>query len=163
MKPDRDAPEACFDVALRSPLVVLAVVTDIGQVDVLRGQLAADYPDERFIGIVAADDGDDVGGLLSHLGPVLAELIFTASTSPRSIPGATLAMRALEELGIGQDFVFTVDRLPDAIQYGIGVLTEDRRDRWEATAILVAGSEQTVREARDAAARIADDEDTPTP
>jgi len=157
MTADRGLPEAHHDVARRSPLVVLAVVADVGQLDVLRSQLAADFPDERFIGIVAADDGDDVGGLLSGLGPVLAELIFTASTSSRSVPGATLAMRALEELGIGQDFVFTVDRLPDAVRYGIGVLADDERDRWEGTAILVAGSERTVREARQAATCNADE------
>jgi folylpolyglutamate synthase/dihydropteroate synthase len=142
--------DGSYQVAGRSPLVLLAIAAGSRQLERLAQELAADFPDERFIGVVAARRGEDVPALLATLGPVLAELIFTASSSPGSIPGEVLATEALEEIGIGQDFVFTVPGLPGAIQYAMDVLAHHRRHGWEGTALLVAGSETTVREASQA-------------
>ena len=157
MDDGRQSGEGRYEVVLRSPLVVLAVVEATQPVQWLADKLAADFPAERFIGIVAADDRDDMGVVLAALARQLAEVIFTASTSPASIPGDVLAMHVLERAGMGQDFVFTVPLLPDAIAYGVGVLAEDEHRGWEGTALLVAGSAATVREARQAVAAIDDE------
>jgi len=150
----RQSGENGYEVALWSPLVVLGVVEATQPVQWLADRLAADFSAERFIGIVAADNRDAMTAVLAGLAPQLAEVIFTASTSPASIPGDVLAMHVLERAGMGQDFVFTVPLLPDAIAYGVGVLAEDQHRGWEGTALLVAGSAATVREARQAIAAL---------
>ncbi|MEO8829406.1 hypothetical protein [Lapillicoccus sp.] len=61
----------------------------------------------------------------------------------RAVPGDALAARAGEELGIGQDFVFTVPLLGDAVQYAVARVAE-RTDAWEGTAVLVPGTPQVV-------------------
>jgi hypothetical protein len=61
--------------------------------------------------------------------------------------GATLAGEALEQFGIGQDFVFTVPRWP---MRSPTASTFSPRG-WEGTALLVAGSAATIEEARVAA------------
>jgi len=143
-----------YEVALRSPLIVLAVVDATRPVQWLAKQLIADFPAERFIGIVTADDPDDMSAVLGGLAPQLAEVIFTAATSPTAIPGDMLAMQVLERAGMGQDFVFSVPLLPDAISYGVGVLAEDQHRGWVGTALLVTGSAAAVREARQAVAML---------
>ncbi len=138
-----DAPG--YEIARQTPLVLLAELGVSRVPTGLAGRLAADFPNRRFIGILGSD-AYDVAGVLSELGSALAEVIFTAA-SPTAIPGADLAMWVLNEGVIGQDFVFTVPELADAVRYGVDVLTEPDQ-RWEGTALLVLGSAAAIDEAR---------------
>lgn len=135
-----------YEVVKRAPLVVLAEVSVDG-LDALAMRLVADFPDRLFIGILAADEDDDVAAVLTRLDGVLAEVIFTASSSPEAISGLDLATRALEDFGLGQDFVFTMSALADALAYGLDVLVRDA-DRWDGSALLVLGSAAAIDEAR---------------
>ena len=125
-----------YTVGVRDPLVVQATG---GGADVvaLAAQLAADFPDVRFIGVIAAAQPDELAAALAALGPVLAEVIFTASADPEAVAGHVLAMHALEHLGMGQDFVFTVPMLSDAVLYAVDVLVEGPTAGWEGTAVVV--------------------------
>lgn len=146
-----------YEVVRRRPLVVLGLGAGRHKLEQLADLLIARYPGTRFIGIVCADEGDDVEELLRCLAPLRAELIFTASSSPRAMDGAALAWQALDEFGVGQDFVFTVPRLDDAIRYGLAVLDEGQGRGWEGTAILVTGPTTAVAEARTVMTALDDD------
>ena len=136
-----------------APLVVTAIAREHADAALVAGQLADRFPGVRFIGVVAADAGEDVQGLLTGLGPVLAELIFTTSPSPAAVDGEALSWRALDEWGHGQDFVYAVAALEDAIGYALDVLGREGEGRWEGRAILVPGGAATIEEARRAVAR----------
>jgi dihydrofolate synthase/folylpolyglutamate synthase len=137
-----------FEVARHGPLVVLGVVEDGRAAQRLAHQLLIRFPDERFIGILCSDGDDDLGSSIAGLAPVLRELIFTASSSPRAIAGDTLALRALDEFGVGQDFVFTVPLLGAALAYALAAVAEGLQRGWEGTAVLVPGTPAAVAEAR---------------
>ncbi|MET0457775.1 MAG: hypothetical protein ABW195_00900 [Ilumatobacteraceae bacterium] len=125
-----------YTVTVRDPLVAMAT-GGADDVVALSEQLAADFPGVRFIGIIAATEPDDLEAALVALRPVLAEVIFTASADPEAVAGDVLAMYALEQLGMGQDFVFTVPLLTDATLYAIDVLMEGPTHGWEGTAVVV--------------------------
>ncbi|WP_154794777.1 hypothetical protein [Occultella kanbiaonis] len=137
-----------YEVAVRCPLVVLAVAGAPHQLELLAKRLADDFPTERFVGILCAADDDGFATTLSILRAELEEVIFTDSSAPEGLLGADLAMRALEEYQMGQDFVFTVADLGEAITYAIDVLTDEKRSDWEGTAILVLGSRSDLTAAR---------------
>jgi len=105
-----------------NPLVVLAAVGDLRHFERVAADFARDFPGERFIGIVSADRVDDIDFPLRALSILLAEVIFTASSVPSGVQGTILASRALDVIGMGQDFVFTVPRLGDAVRYALDEL-----------------------------------------
>jgi len=127
---------SAYTVTVRDPLVAMAT-GGAEQAVALAGQLAADFPGVRFIGVIAATEPDDLEAALAALGPVLAEVIFTASADPEAVSGDVLAMYALEQFDMGQDFVFTVPLLTDAVLYAIDVLVEGPSAGWEGTAVVV--------------------------
>ena len=51
--------------------------------------------------------------------------------------GDVLAMYVLEQGVMGQDFVFTVPLLTDAVLYAIDVLLEGPTNGWGGTAVVV--------------------------
>ncbi len=135
-----------YKIARLTPLVVLAEVGDSDRLPTLSRRLREDFPDRQFVGILAADEDEDVAAALAGLRGALAEVIFTASSSPHAVPGFDLATRALEEWSMGQDFVFTVPALADALAYGVDVLAREG-DRWDGTGLLVLGSRASIDEA----------------
>ena len=137
-----------LEVVRQDPLVVLAVAEAEREAELLAAALLERFPAERFIAIICAERDESPGPLIAGLAPALRELIFTAADSPRAWAGDELAMHALEQLGVGQDFVFTVPKLPGAIDYALGVLAPGPGHGWDGTAVLVAGSHATVAEAR---------------
>jgi hypothetical protein len=125
-----------YTVTVRDPLVAMAT-GGAEHIDALAGQLAADFPGVRFIGVVAATEPEDLEAALVAIGPILAEVIFTASADPEAVAGDVLAMYVAEQGLLGQDFVFTVPLLTDAVLYAIDVLGEGPTNGWEGTAIVV--------------------------
>ena len=137
-----------LEVVRQRPLVILAVAEAEGQAELLVRALLERFPDEHFIAIICAEGDGSPGPLIAGLRPVLRELIFTASSSPTARDGHELAMHAHDDLGIGQDFVFTVPRLPDALGYALAVIAEGPVRGWEGTAILVPGTRVAIAEAK---------------
>ena len=127
---------SAYTVTVRDPLVVMAT-GGADDVVALATQLAADFPGVQFIGVVAATEPDDLEAALVALGPILAEVIFTASADPEAVPGDVLAMYVAEQGLMGQDFVFTVPLLTDATLYAIDILMEGPTNGWEGTAVVV--------------------------
>lgn len=137
---------AVVEVVSRTPLAVVGVIDGLGGVAELADRLAAEFPGCRFIGIVSADQGDDVDAMVMTLGPVLAEVILTATASSQAADPGALVEIALARFG--QDFVFTVPDLEGAIAYALDVLADDRRRGWEGDAVLIPGSAATAKQAR---------------
>lgn len=141
------------EIVRRQPLVVVCVIDDLEGVARLADELAARHPGEVFIGIISGEDAHEVRTIIDGLWACLGEMIFTSTDSLRSIDGSVLANTALNEFGVGQDFVFTVPALHDAVRYAIGRLVDDEA-HWEGTAVLVLGSAATIRDVR---AHVSDD------
>jgi len=135
---------------MRRPLVVLAVTAAPPQLEDLASRLGVEFPAERFVGIVSAADDDALAATLTILRAQFEEVIFTDSSAPDGTLGADLTTRALDEHGMGQDFVFTIADISDAVRYAINVVTDERRNGWEGTAILVLGSPADIDAARQA-------------
>jgi hypothetical protein len=53
-------------------------------------------------------------------------------------------MHALEELSFGQDFVFTVPRLEDAVDHAIDTLLEPDHGRWEGRFVVLLGPREVI-------------------
>jgi hypothetical protein len=128
-------------------VALLAVVTPE---DATRGaqDLFASRP-EPFVGVISADLGPGLPEILAALRPGLQEIVcFDSLTLTQAVPGQDLAMRTLEELGFGQDFVFTVERLEGAIDHAIDTLLAPEHGGWEGRLVVVLGPRDVVDRAR---------------
>ena len=99
-----------------------------------------------YVGVVSADLGQELPEILAALRPALHEIVcFDALSEP--VPGQDLAMRTLEELGFGQDFVFTVPVLEDAVDYTIDQLQRPNHGGWEGRFVVVVGPAAVIERA----------------
>ncbi|MFD0687552.1 bifunctional folylpolyglutamate synthase/dihydrofolate synthase [Actinomadura fibrosa] len=98
----------------------------------------------RLVGVLAVAADKDVAGILDQLEPVLAELVVTRNSSPRSLPPEELAEEA--EGIFGEERVHVADRLDDAIDRAIGLAEET--GEYQGAGVLIAGSVVTVGDAR---------------
>lgn len=135
-----------LDTLSSQPLVVGAEIESAADVDEATARLAAVHGDVAFLAVVAADDEAHLALILDGFRRHLAEMIFTASTASTDLVGDQAAWLALERHGVGQDFVFTVADLADAMRYALQCLTEPRL--WTGAAILVLGNRAVIDEAR---------------
>ena len=78
----------------------------------------------RLVGVLAAAGTRTWPGMLDELEPVLAELVVTRNSSPRSMPAEELA--ELAEGLFGADRVHVAARLDDAIDQAFGAGRGDR-------------------------------------
>jgi folylpolyglutamate synthase/dihydrofolate synthase len=128
-----------------------AAASSPGRLDILRRSPtviadAAHNPAAMAV-TVAADK--DVEGLLEELEPVLAEIVVTTNSSPRSMPAAELAVFARDYFG--EDRVRVADRLDAALDLAVSLA--DESDATAAglpgsTAVLVTGSVVTAGDAQ---------------
>ncbi len=103
------------------------VIESADDVHIASASLAADHEGVRFIGVVAADDEERSSSSSAGSDPT-AEVIFTAAVGRSDLAGADAAWLALERHWMGQDFVFTVPALADAVRYAVDSLTASRQD-----------------------------------
>lgn len=136
-----------FEEVMTDPLVVLGRVDYPSVAAPLTDRLAVDHPGTRFIAVISALDTDDEGALFEGIRPHVAELVFTASADEHAATPDVLASQALDSYGFGQDFVFQVPHLGDAIDYALEALSGDGQT-WEGTALLVVGAQASIVEAR---------------
>ena len=130
------------------PLVVAADLAGAGGVEAILRRLLTGHPGACFITVVAMPTVEDLGPVLHILAPVMAERVFTATAEGSTAAAAVLAWAALEQYGVGQDFVFQVSPVADAVRYALRALAGDWG--WEGTALLIIGSPRVLAEARGA-------------
>jgi hypothetical protein len=109
------------------------------------GDIGRDIP---YVAVVSPDLGPELPEVLSALRPALQEIICCNSVVTPSLTGDDLAWRALGELGFGQDFVFTVPRLEDAVDYAVDTLLAPERHGWEGRFVVVIGPPELIARAR---------------
>ncbi|MGH3391505.1 MAG: bifunctional folylpolyglutamate synthase/dihydrofolate synthase [Actinomadura sp.] len=98
----------------------------------------------RLVGVVAMAVDKDVAGMLEQLEPVLAELVVTRNSSPRSLPPEDLA--ELAEGVFGAERVHVAARLDDAIDRALTLAEET--GEYRGAGVLITGSVVTAGDAR---------------
>ncbi len=98
----------------------------------------------RLVGVFAAMADKDVRGLLEQLEPVLAEVVVTRNSLPRSMPVDDLAALAVEVFGAER--VVVEPRLDDAIDEAVRGAEES--EEFAGAGVLVTGSVVTAGDAR---------------
>lgn len=98
----------------------------------------------RLVGVLAVAADKDVVGMLEELEPVLAELVVTRNSSPRSMTPEELA--DLAEGVFGADRVHVEPRLDDALDRGLTLAEET--GEFQGAGLLVTGSVITAGDAR---------------
>lgn len=76
-----------------------------------------------------------------------AEVVCVDALGSSGLTGHETATTVLE-LGVGQDFVFTLPRLSDAIDYALQRVEPGDAAHWEAVGVLVVGPAEFVDDAR---------------
>jgi hypothetical protein len=128
--------------------VALLEVTTVDEAARGVEELFATRP-EPFVGVISADLGPELPEILTTLRPALQEIVCCDSiTLAQTIPGQDLAMRTLEELGFGQDFVFTVERLEGAVDHAIDTLLAPEYGGWKGRLVVVLGPRAVIDRAR---------------
>ncbi|POM27827.1 Folylpolyglutamate synthase [Actinomadura rubteroloni] len=98
----------------------------------------------RLVGVFAGAADKDLAGVLDQLEPVLAELVVTRNSSPRSMPAEELG--ELAESVFGPERVHVVASLDDAIDQGIALAEET--GEFQGAGVLITGSVVTAGDAR---------------
>jgi dihydrofolate synthase/folylpolyglutamate synthase len=98
----------------------------------------------RLVGVVAIAQDKDVVGVLDQLEPVLAELIVTRNSSPRSLPADELA--EIAEGIFGAERVHVAERMDDAIDQALTLAEET--GEYQGVGVLITGSVITAGDAR---------------
>jgi hypothetical protein len=100
-----------------------------------------------YVGIISADLGPELPEILTALRPGLQEIVCFDSLAEPVVTGSELAWRALEELGFGQDFVFTVPTLEGAIDHAVDTLLAPEHGGWEGRFVVVIGPAAVIERA----------------
>jgi dihydrofolate synthase/folylpolyglutamate synthase len=108
-----------MEVVRRSPTVLVDAAHNPAGAQVLADSLEEAFGFSRLIGLVAVLADKDAEGILGALEPVLAEVIVTRTSSPRSIDPYELG--EIAEDVFGEDRVQVVDRLDDALDRAMGM------------------------------------------
>ncbi len=95
--------------------------------------------DGPYVGVISADLGPELPEILAALRPGLQEIVCFDSLVEPVVAGSDLAWRALDELGFGQDFVFTVPTLEGAIDHAVDTLLAPDHGGWEGRSVVVVG------------------------
>ncbi|HEU5159225.1 MAG TPA: folylpolyglutamate synthase/dihydrofolate synthase family protein [Streptosporangiaceae bacterium] len=98
----------------------------------------------RLVGVIAIAADKDVVGVLDQLEPVLAELIVTRNSSPRSMVPEELA--EIAEGIFGAERVHVAERMDDAIDQAIALAEET--GEYQGAGVLITGSVITAGDAR---------------
>ena len=111
------------------PLVLLSAAAGAAAADRVGTALGRDHAGTEFVCVLDVEHADPAA-VLPALARSVREVVFT---------DAAAAMRALDELGLGQDFVFTVPGLTGAADYALDALVRGDHG-WEGTALIVIAS-----------------------
>ncbi|RBQ13879.1 dihydrofolate synthase [Spongiactinospora rosea] len=133
-----------LEVVRRGPTVLVDAAHNPGGMQAAIEAVEESFDFARLIGVVAVMADKDIRGLLELLEPVLAEIVVTRNSSPRSMEPAELA--ELAEGLFGTDRVRVAARLDDAIDTAVGLADED--GEFGGAGVLITGSVVTAGDAR---------------
>ena len=100
----------------------------------------------HLVGVVAVLADKDVHGLLEALEPLLAEVVLTTNSSPRSLDADELAAVALDVFGSNR--IEVVPRLPEALETAVRLADEAAAELGGGAGVLVTGSVVTAADGR---------------
>jgi hypothetical protein len=134
------------DRAGRWSQVLLLEVTSAAQARAGAEQIMAAREETPYVAVVSADLGPELPEILALLRPGLQEIVcFDALSGTET--GQDLAMRTLDELGFGRDFVFTVPALDDAVDHAVETLLAPEHGGWEGRFVVVLGPRPVIERA----------------
>jgi dihydrofolate synthase/folylpolyglutamate synthase len=111
-----------LEVVRRSPVVILDAAHNPGGMAASVAALTEAFDFADLIAIIAVAEDKDVAGILDELEPVVAHLVVTANSSPRSM--APDALAEVAAAAFGPDRVTACERLDDAIELGVSLADE---------------------------------------
>ncbi len=137
-----------LEIVRRSPTILLDAAHNPHGAEASAAALEDSFAFNPLIGVIGVMSDKDYSGVLAALEPVLAHVICTQNSSPRSMRPADLARVASEIFG--EDRVSIADHLVDAIDQAAALAEagEVFGGPLGAGAVLVTGSVVTVGEAR---------------
>ena len=124
-----------LEVVRLGPTVLVDAAHNPAGAQVIADSLAEAFGFERLIGLVAILQDKDADGILGALEPVLAEVVISRTSSPRSMDVDELADIAIDVFG--EDRVHLRERLDDALDTAIGLAEEGGQT---GTGVLATGS-----------------------
>ncbi|GAA4145511.1 folylpolyglutamate synthase/dihydrofolate synthase family protein [Actinomadura keratinilytica] len=133
-----------LEVARTGPTVLLDAAHNPAGMAATVEAIHESFGFSRLVGLVAVAADKDVAGVLDQLEPVLAEVVVTRNSSPRSMDPGELA--ELAEGVFGAERVHLVPRMDDAIDRAIGLAEET--GEYAGAGVLITGSVVTVGDAR---------------
>jgi dihydrofolate synthase / folylpolyglutamate synthase len=133
-----------LEVIRRAPAVLLDVAHNPQGAEALVEAVSDSFNFSRMVGVVGVLGDKDAEGILSALEPLLAEVVVTRSSSPRSVDPDDLGELAADIFGA--DRVSIEHSLPDAIERAV-TAAEESGDL-AGVGVLVTGSVTVVGEAR---------------
>ncbi|MEV6346646.1 folylpolyglutamate synthase/dihydrofolate synthase family protein [Actinoplanes sp. NPDC051851] len=131
----RSAPAILLDGA-HNPHGMAATVT----------ALEEEFSFRHLVAVLAVLGDKDVTGLLDLLEPVVARIVVTENSSPRSMPAAELGQLAVNVFG--EDRVTVTTDMPNAIEEAVVLAEEDASGEMSGVGVLITGSVVTVADAR---------------
>ncbi len=138
-----------LEVVRRSPTVLLDAAHNPHGIQAALEAVQDAFTFSPLIGVVGVMADKDVDEIVRLLEPVLAEIVCTQNSTPRSMPAAELGEIADDVFGA--DRVTVVRRLDDAIEQAIAFADsggEGHEDAIGSGGVLITGSVVTVGEAR---------------
>lgn len=137
-----------LEVVRRGPTVLLDAAHNPHGMTATVESIQDEFSFSPLVGVVGVMADKDVEEILRILESVLAEIVVTQNSTPRSMPAAELGEIA-EDI-FGEDRVTVVRRLDDALERGIQLAetASGFGDEVAGGGVLVTGSVVTVGEAR---------------
>jgi dihydrofolate synthase/folylpolyglutamate synthase len=131
-----------------APTVLLDAAHNPHGATALAAALTEEFDFRKLIAVVGVMADKDVEGILTALEPVVAEVVLTQSSSPRSMSADDLAAVAREVFG--PDRIVVEPRLDDAIETAVSLAEEvaEPGRPLSGAGVVVTGSVVTVGEAR---------------
>jgi dihydrofolate synthase/folylpolyglutamate synthase len=108
--------------------------------------LEDEFSFRHLVAVVAVLGDKDAAGLLDLLEPIVARIVVTQNSSPRSMPLNELAQLAMEIFG--EDRVTVAQTMPDAIEEAVVLAESDTDGELGGVGVLITGSIVTVADAR---------------
>ncbi|WP_344835070.1 folylpolyglutamate synthase/dihydrofolate synthase family protein [Actinocorallia longicatena] len=133
-----------LEVVRTGPTVILDAAHNPAGMAATAQAVTDSFGFERLVGVVAVAADKDVAGMLAELEPLLAELVVTRNSSPRSMPVEELSEVA--EGIFGAERVHRAERLDEAIDRGVGLA--DEGGEYGGSGVLITGSVVTAGDAR---------------
>ncbi|GGL19721.1 bifunctional folylpolyglutamate synthase/dihydrofolate synthase [Mangrovihabitans endophyticus] len=108
--------------------------------------LEEEFGFRHLVAVVAVLGDKDASGLLDLMEPVVARIVVTQNSSPRSMPADELGQVASDIFG--EDRVTVASSMPDAIEEAVVQAESDVDGQLSGVGVLVTGSVVTVADAR---------------